>query len=39
VIAAISVRGSTQQIPSARLRELGGEMIRAARDLSLLASD
>jgi len=34
-IAAISVRGSTQQIPSVRLRELGGEMIRASRDLTL----
>jgi DNA-binding IclR family transcriptional regulator len=38
VIAAISVRGSTQQIPSARLRDLGGEMVRAARDLSLQLS-
>jgi DNA-binding IclR family transcriptional regulator len=38
VIAAISVRGSTQQISSARLRELGGEMVRAARDLSLQLS-
>jgi DNA-binding IclR family transcriptional regulator len=35
VMAAISVRGSTQQIPSSRLRELGGEMVRAARDMSL----
>ena len=35
VIAAISVRGSTHQIPSSRLRELGGEMVRAARDMSL----
>ena len=38
VIAAISVRGSTQQIPSARLRDLGGEMVRAARDMSLQLS-
>jgi DNA-binding IclR family transcriptional regulator len=38
VIAAISVRGSTHQIPSSRLRELGGEMVRAARDLSLQLS-
>jgi IclR family transcriptional regulator, acetate operon repressor len=38
VMAAISVRGSTQQIPSARLRELGREMVRAARDMSLQLS-
>jgi DNA-binding IclR family transcriptional regulator len=38
VIAAISVRGSTQQIPSARLPDLGGEMVRAARDMSLQLS-
>jgi DNA-binding IclR family transcriptional regulator len=38
VIAAISVRGSTQQIPSVRLRDLGGEMVRAARDMSLQLS-
>jgi DNA-binding IclR family transcriptional regulator len=38
VVAAISVRGSTQQIPSARLRELGGDMLRAARDMSLQLS-
>jgi IclR family acetate operon transcriptional repressor len=38
VIAAISVRGSTHQIPSSRLRELGGEMVRAARDMSLQLS-
>ena len=37
VIAAVSVRGSTQQIPSTRLRELGRELIRAARELSLHA--
>jgi IclR family acetate operon transcriptional repressor len=35
VIAAISVRGSTDQIPSSRLRELGEEMIRASRDMTL----
>ena len=38
VIAAVSVRGSTHQIPSSRLRELGGEMVRAARDMSLQLS-
>jgi len=38
VMAAISVRGSTRQIPSARLRELGGEMVGAARDMSLQLS-
>jgi DNA-binding IclR family transcriptional regulator len=35
VIAAISIRGSTDQIPSSRLRELGEEMIRASRDMTL----
>ena len=39
VVAAISVRGSIQQVPSARLRELGGEMVRAARELSLQLGD
>jgi DNA-binding IclR family transcriptional regulator len=39
VIAAISVRGSTQQIPRTRLRELGAAMVRAARDLSLQSGD
>jgi IclR family transcriptional regulator, acetate operon repressor len=38
VIAAVSVRGSTHQIPSSRLRELGGEMVCAARDMSLQLS-
>ena len=38
VLAAISVRGSTRQIPSSRLRDLGGEMVRAARDMSLQLS-
>lgn len=38
VTATVSVRGSTQQIPSSRLRELGGEMVRAARDMSLQLS-
>jgi DNA-binding IclR family transcriptional regulator len=38
VIAAISVHGSTQQIPSSRLRELGGEMGHAARNMSLQLS-
>jgi IclR family transcriptional regulator, acetate operon repressor len=38
VIAAVSVRGTTLQIPSSRLRELGGEMVRAARGMSLQLS-
>lgn len=38
VKAAISVRGSTQHIPSYRLQELGREMVRAAREMSLQLS-
>jgi DNA-binding IclR family transcriptional regulator len=38
VVAAISVRGSIDQIPSSHLRELGGEMIRASRDVTLQIS-
>lgn len=39
VAAAISVRGSSKQIPSARLAEFGHEMVRAARDLEMLLAD
>ena len=35
VVAAISVRGSSRQIPSSRLAGLGHEMVRAARDLEM----
>ncbi len=38
VMACISVRGSTDQISTMRLPQLGREMIRAARDLSLQAA-
>jgi IclR family acetate operon transcriptional repressor len=38
VIAAISVRGTTKQIPSSRLPELGKEMIRASRAMTLQLS-
>jgi DNA-binding IclR family transcriptional regulator len=38
VIAAISVRGTTKQIPSSRLRDLGKEMIRASRAMTLQLS-
>jgi DNA-binding IclR family transcriptional regulator len=38
VIASISVRGSTDQIPSSRLWKLGGEMIRDSRDMALRLS-
>jgi IclR family acetate operon transcriptional repressor len=38
VVASISVRGSTDQIPSSRLRKLGGEMIRDSRDMALRLS-
>ena len=34
-VAAVSVRGTSKQIPSSRLSELGQEMIRASRDLAL----
>ena len=35
VVAAVSVRGSSKQIPSSRLPELGQEMVRASRDLAM----
>ncbi len=38
VIASVSVRGSTEEIPASRFSELGREMIRAARYLSLQIS-
>jgi DNA-binding IclR family transcriptional regulator len=38
VVASVSVRGSTDEITSSRLPELGREMIRAARYLSLQVS-
>jgi DNA-binding IclR family transcriptional regulator len=38
VIAAISVRGLISQISTSRLRELGGEMIRASRNITLQLS-
>ncbi len=38
VIAAISVRGSTTEIASTRLRDLGQEMIRASREITLQLS-
>jgi len=38
VITCISVRGSVDQIPHTRVPELGGEMIRAARDMALQIS-
>ncbi len=38
VIACISVRGSTEQITTFRFPQLGREMIRAARELSLQAT-
>lgn len=34
-VAAVSVRGTSKQIPSSRLSELGQEVIRASRDLAL----
>jgi DNA-binding IclR family transcriptional regulator len=39
VVAAISVRGSSRQIPGSRLAGLGHEMVRAARDLEMLLAD
>lgn len=36
VVAAVSVRGSCKQIPSDRLPQLGQEMVRASRDLTML---
>jgi DNA-binding IclR family transcriptional regulator len=35
VIAAVSVRGSTDQIPCSRLRDLGRDMICASRNIAL----
>jgi DNA-binding IclR family transcriptional regulator len=35
VVASISVRGWTDQIPRSRLRKLGRELIRSSRDLAL----
>ena len=40
VVAAVSVRGTSKQIPTSRLAELGREMVRASQDLSMqLAGD
>lgn len=38
VIAAISVRGSTAEIPGTRVKALGHEMIRASREITLQLS-